>query len=250
MKKLTLLSLMILSFAVFSNAQTLATKMTKTDEKTIKVDPLAYNLLRDARSTSQTFPTKFGGYSADFIYNEDGKIYNGTIDYTPKVAFKFDLKGLTGDANKKLEGEVSSLISHRSGGDFTKSDGKYPITFGTDDKNPLGRMVCLNDEMKSCYRVRDNQVVQVNRTMNGEFFTINILETTPTADGKFLPRQFTVTYFDEKTKAIKRTQFFTDKYEQIEGAWLPKMRRVITCENGATTVRVMEFQNFKLKTAE
>jgi hypothetical protein len=244
MKKITVLSLAILTFAIFSNAQ----MMSKKDDSSIKVDPLAYDLLKDARSTSQNFPTNFGGYSADVIYNDNGKIYTGTIDYTPKVAMKIEIKGLEMPESKKLEGEITSLISHRRAGDFSKSDGKYPITFGADDQNPIGRMVCLNDELKSCYRVKNKQVVQVNRTMGGEFFTINILETTPTPEGKYLPRQFSVTYFDEKTKAMKRTQFFSDTFENMNGVFMPKSRRIITCESGETKVRIMEFANFKART--
>jgi hypothetical protein len=159
------------------------------------------------------------------------------------------MKGLAAEENKKLESDITSLITHRRGGDFSRGDGKYPITFGADDKNPIGRLVQLNDEMRSSYRIRDNQVVQVNRTMGGEFFTINILETTPVAGGKFLPRQFTVTYMDDKTKAIKRAQFFTDAYELVDDAWLPKTRRIITVENGRTNVRLIGFQNFKVKAA-
>ncbi len=243
MTKITIIIAAILTFAVLTNAQ----MMSKKDNDNIKVDPIAYDLLKEARTTSQNFPADFGGYSAEVIYNDNGKVYNGTVDYTPKVAMKFEMKGLEVTESKKLEGEITSLISHRKGGDFTKSDGKYPITFGADDKNPIGRMVCLNDELKSCYRVKNKQVVQVNRTMGGEFFTINILETTPTADGKFLPRQFSVTYFDDKTKLMKRTQFFSDSYENMNGVWMPKTRRIITCEKGETKVRIMEFTNFKAK---
>jgi hypothetical protein len=236
--------------AIFTHAQTVAVNKNKVDEKTtVKVDQAAYDLLKNSRSTSQNLPLDFAGYSADVVYNENGVVYNGTIDYTPKVALKFELKGLAKADFDKLESDITSLISHRRGGDFAKGDGKYPITFGADDKNPIGRLVELNDEMKSSYRVRNNQVVQVNRTMGGEFFTINILETTPVTDGKYLPRQFTVTYMDDKTKAIKKTQFFTDAYENVEGAWLPKTRRIITVENGQTNVRLIEFQNFKVKAA-
>lgn len=223
----------------------------KTDEKAaVKVDQAAYDLLKNSRSTSQNFPANFAGYSVDVTYNEDGNVYKGTVDYTPKVELKFEMKGLAAEDFKKLEGDLTSLISHRSGGDFAKGDGKYPITFGADDKNPIGRLVQLNDEMKSSYRVRNNQVMQVNRTMGGEFFTINILETTSVADGKFLPRQFSVTYMDAATKQIKKTQFFTDSYENVNNAWLPKMRRIITVENGRTGVRQINFENFKVKSGE
>ncbi len=232
------------------NAQiALAGKPAADTNPPAKADPAAYNMLNEARSSSRTFPADFGGYSADVVFNDNGTVHHGMMDYTPKVAFKFEMKSLDAAKSKKVEGDINSIVSHRRGGDFARGDGKYPITFGVDDKSPIGRLLCLNDEMKSCYRIRDKQVVQVNRTMGGEFFTINVLETTTLENGQFLPRQFTVSYFDEKTMAMKKTQAFTDKYELVSGVWVPKMRRIMTTENGTTTIQIIEFENFKLKTS-
>jgi Protein of unknown function (DUF3386) len=188
------------------------------------------------------------GYPEIIVYNENGKVHTGTLDYTPKIVLEVKVPTLSEAQQKELEGEVGSLLMHRRGGDFAKGDGKHPITFGPDDGNPIGRLVYLNDEMQSSYRVRDRQVVQVNRTMKGERFTINVLETTATPEGKFLPRQFTVTYFDT-TGAVKRAQAYTDTYTQVGGVWLPTSRRVITSEHGQTSVRMTELRQPKLKAA-
>ena len=250
MKKTAFTLFALFGFTLAAFAQTASDKAAFAAKPDIvKADPAAYNLLKEARSSSRNFPESFGGYSANVTFNDNGTVYRGTVDYTPKDELKFEMKGLAEDLSKKLEGDLNSLISHRRGGDFTKGDGRYPITYGEDDKSPIGRLLLLNDEMNSSYRIRDNQVVQVNRTFSGETILINILETTPTENGQFLPRQFAVTYVDPKTGAIKRTQAFTDKYELVGGAWLPKSRRVITTENGVTKVTVTEFENFKVKSA-
>lgn len=55
-------------------------------------------------------------------------------------------------------------------------------------------------------------------------FVISVLETTPLAGGKFLPRQFVVNYFDARTGALKRSEAFTDKYQQVNGVWFPAAR--------------------------
>ncbi len=249
MKKITFASLMIFSLAILAAAQTVAMNDKKMDDKLpAKADPAAYNLLKDARSTRATFPTNFGGFSANIVFNDNGKVHRGTLDYTPKVELVFEMKSLTGEPAKKLEGDLSSLITHRGGGDFARGDGKYPITFGADDKDPLGRLLLLNDEMRSSYRISRNQVVQVNRTFGGETILINILETTQTENGRFLPRQFVVTFIDPETKTIKRTQAFSDTYEKVGGVWMPKTRRVITTENGVASAQIITFENFKMKT--
>jgi hypothetical protein len=248
MKKLTsaLLTLVIASFT--ANAQTIAPTRNLTSAATTKTDQAAYNLLKEAHENRESFPLSFAGYSSDFTFNDNGKIYNGTFSYVPKVSLKLNVNGLSEADDKFVNEAVSSLVAHRRNPDFTKADGKYPINFGADDNSPLGRLICLDDDTKSCYRVKNAKVTQVNRTMEGMFFTINVLEITPTENGHFLPRQFTVTYFDEKTKAMKKSQSFSDEYENVNGAWLPKSRRIITSENGNSTVKSLEFKNFKLNT--
>jgi Protein of unknown function (DUF3386) len=246
MKKLTT-ALFLLAIVTFTtNAQTVATNKKTTISNAGKTDQAAYNQLKEAHENRESFPQTFAGYSSDFTFNDNGKIYSGTFNYVPRISLKLDVKGLSETDNKFVNEAVSSLVSHRRNPDFVKAEGKYPINFGTDDGSPLGRLICLEDDSKSCYRVKNAKVSQVNRTIEGLFFTINVLEITPTENGHFLPRQFTVTYFDEKTKAVKKSQSFSDEYENVNGAWLPKSRRIITSENGNSTVRIMEFSNFKM----
>ncbi len=246
MKKLTL-ALLTLAIATFTaNAQTIASIKKPTVATTTKTDQAAYNLLKEAHENRESFPLAFAGYTSDFTFNDNGKIYNGTFNYVPKVSLKLDVKGLSEADDKFVNEAIGSLVAHRRNPDFAKADGKYAITFGADDNSPLGKLICLDDDSKSCYRVKNSKVTQVNRTMEGMFFTINVLEITPTENGHFLPRQFTVNYFDEKTKVMKKSQSFSDEYENVNGAWLPKSRRIITSENGNSTVRMMEFKNFKI----
>src|SRR5262245_31058013 len=104
MKKLIILSLAILSLTVplfTAQAQSMAVKKSRPDDNApTKADPEAYDLLKNSRISSQNFPENFSGYSAEVIYNENGTVYNGTIDYTPKVELKFEMKGLAAEDYK------------------------------------------------------------------------------------------------------------------------------------------------------
>lgn len=214
-----------------------------------QADPAAYALLKEAHDHRETFGKDFPGLTAEVVCNDNGQTATGTLTYTPGEGVQLTLEGLSQEAARWARDQISSVLGHRRGGDFAQGDGRYPLAFAAEDRSPLGRKIVLNDALQSSYRVQNRQVVEVTRTMGGERFTITVLETLPVEDGKYLPRHFSVTYFDAKTGAIRRAQQFTDAYQKIGNAWLPVSRRVVTAENGTFTVRQIEFRNPRLLTA-
>ena len=233
-------------FSLFCLALCSISALAQTAE-TKKADPAAWNLLKSTRDTSQNFPANFAGVTADIVFNDNGKVTKGTLSYEVGKSGELKIEGLDEETKGWLNDQAMSVIAHRRGGDFAKGDGRHPITFGEDDGSPAGRRVVLNDSMKSSYRVRNQQVVEVDRTMADSHFTITVLETTPVAGGKFLPRHFTVTYFDAKSGALKRSEAFTDEYKQVDGVWFPASRRVVRAENGKVITRTIEFQNPQIR---
>jgi hypothetical protein len=218
-----------------------------TSSTTSAADPAAHDLLKAAHDSRATFAGAFAGIDADVTFDDNGTVYKGKAVYNTKGDTTLTAPDLKGDDAEWLDDQVGSLFGHRRGGDFDKGDGANPISFGPDDHSPLGRMVVLHDGLNSSYRVQDKQVTEVTRTMGDERFTITVLETTRTESGKYLPRQFMVTYFDAKTGAIKRAQAFTDAYAKTDGIWTPLSRRVITAENGGFTTRTLTFSNIHVR---
>ncbi len=233
-------------FTLFCLALLSVSALAQTAE-TKKADPAAWNLLKSTRETSQNFPASFAGVTVEIVLNDNGKVAKGTLSYEAGKGGELKIESLDEDMQGWLKEQATSIIAHRRGGDFAKGDGRHPITFGEDDNSPAGRRVVLNDSMKSSYRIRNQQVAEVDRTMGDSHFTITVLETTKTPDGKFLPRHFTVTYFDAKTGALKRSEAFMDEYKQIDGVWFPASRRVVRAENGKVVTRVIEFHNPRLR---
>jgi hypothetical protein len=212
-----------------------------------KADPAAWNLLKSARETSQNFPSNFAGVTVDIVLNDNGTVAKGSLSYEVGKGGELKIEGLDEETKGWLNDQAVSIIAHRRGGDFAKGDGRHPITFAEDDNSPAGRRIALNDSMKSYYRVRNHQVVEVDRRMGADHFIITVLETTKTPEGKSLPRHFTVTYFDAKTGAIKRTETFTDEYKLVDGVWFPASRRMVRAENGKVITRVTEFHNPRIR---
>ncbi|MEO7715222.1 MAG: DUF3386 family protein [Capsulimonas sp.] len=213
---------------------------------TAKNDPAAWDLLKAAHDSRQTFTSDFPGLTADITVNDNGDVKSGTISYGKDGEVKSNVAGLSADAKEWSEDQASSLIGHRMGGDFAKGEGKNPITFGADDHSPLGRTVQLNDRMQSNYRVRDNQVTEVTRTMGGQKFSITMLGTTTTDSGKYLPEQFIVTYFD-KNGGVDHVDAYTDSFANVDGYWLPATRRVVTTVSGGFHTRILTFRNVHIQ---
>jgi Protein of unknown function (DUF3386) len=232
----------ICSLALFSIGAT-----AQTANQAQKADPAAWNMLKSARETSQTLPANFAGVTVDVTVNDNGKIAKGSINYEAGKSAEIKIDGLDEETKGWLNDQTMSIIAHRRGGDFSKGDGRHPITFAEDDNSPAGRRIALNDQMKSHYRVRDNKVVEVDRTMGADHFIITVMETVKTPEGRNLPRHFTVTHFDAKSGAVKRTETFTDEYKLIDGVWFPASRRMSRAENGKVITRVIEFHNPRIR---
>lgn len=239
--------LSICCLALFSTVTIAQTANSSSTTHPQKADPAAWNTLKSARETSQTLPANFAGVTADVVLNNNGKIAKGSINYEVGKSVELKIEGLDEETKGWLNDQTMSIIAHRRGGDFSKGDGRHPITFATDDNSPAGRRIAVNDPMKSHYRVRNNQVVEVDRTMGGDHFIITVLETTKTPEGKNLPRHFTVTYFDHKSGAVKRAETFTDEYKLINGVWFPASRRMVRAENGEIITRIIEFHNPRIR---
>ena len=64
--------------------------------------------------------------------------------------------------------------------------------------------------------------------------------------GKYLPAEFSVTYFDSATGAIKRVDLYSDQFTKVGNAWIPSGRRVVTAEDGAFVTRTFALSNIRL----
>jgi hypothetical protein len=96
------------------------------------------------------------------------------------------------------------------------------------------------------YRVRDGQIMQVNRSAGPSRFTIDILHNTVLENGKYLPSSFTVSYRDAKTGKLNKVESFSERYENVGGFWLPAERQEVISGEGSTSVIRYEFSGLRL----
>jgi Protein of unknown function (DUF3386) len=202
----------------------------------VQDNPTARELLRRAFDRTSRWRADFVGFSAALIVNDNGVEHRGTVQVT--MPRSIDATVAEPDLQQWTQQQLAMMAGHRSYRAFDQADGKYILTLGPEEAHPLGRLVYIHgDGMNSRYRVRDERICQIQRSMERVKFTINIEETMTTREDKVLTTRFTVYYFAPSSGQLTQVESFADDYCEVGGIVLPKARRVTFADNGEARVR-------------
>jgi hypothetical protein len=202
----------------------------------VQDDPNARELLRRAFDRTARWRADFVGFTATLIANDNGVAHRGTV----KVTLPRTVEVTIAEAGLQQWGQqqLAMIAGHRVYRAFDQADGKYVLTLGPEEPHPLGRLIYIHgDGMSSRYRVRDERICQIQRSMERVQFTINIEDSMATRDGKVLTTRFTVYYFSPSTGELTQVESFADNYTEVHGVVLPTARRVTFADNGEARVR-------------
>ena len=209
-------------------------------------DAAATKLLADARAARAVYH-HFPGFTADIDVNLDGKATRGQVEVSDKGKVTLTLDDPA--AEKWAKNTLASTIAHRL--DSGSSSGETPCAFVDDDAHhPLGRAIrVLNDEFHSSYRIRDQQVIVVNRHMpgTGSRFTITVMENLRTKEGKFLPACYVVNTWDAKTDALTSSETHHETWQRVGAFDLPQETIVVRAAAGKLEARSMKLANIHLR---
>jgi hypothetical protein len=208
-------------------------------------DPGATKLLADARAARANWEN-FPGFSADVEVNFDGKVAAGTVSVDPKGKVTLQMNDPAASAWAKRM--LGSIVGHRlAGGDEEKT----PCAFADEAADhPLGRAIkVLNDEFHSSYRVRDKQVIEVNRVMKDARFTITVLENNLNAEKQYLPATYVVNYWDLKTNALQRAEAHYQSWQRIGRFDLPLGALVVTSLPSKQETKSLKLSKVRLEVA-
>ncbi|OAI54604.1 hypothetical protein AYO44_03420 [Planctomycetaceae bacterium SCGC AG-212-F19] len=213
-------------------------------------DPAAVALFEEAiaaRSSWKDFP----GFTATIAGNLDGRRFDGTVSIDAKGAVVFS----DNDQNREesvagwVQEQLESIVLHRLARPSSPDRPKPVLRFGEDrTDHPLGRLLVFDGgKFASSYRVKDKQIMVVNRHIGKENMTITILENDKNPDGLFLPRGYTVQYWDAATGGLTRTETIQDRWQRV-GAWdLPAQHTVTTATQAGVSVRTFSMSKHELK---
>ena len=207
-------------------------------------DPAATKLLADARAARAIYHN-FPGFSANIEVNLDGNARHGQveIDKDGKATLKLDDE----DAAKWAKNTLGSIIGHRLS---SGPDEETPCVFADEDQDhPLGRAIrVVNDEFHSSYRIRDRQVIVVNRQMPGSRFTIAVMESVLTQEKKFLPACYVVNTWDAKSNALTSSETHHQTWQRVGAFDLPKETLTVKATaGGKLESRSIKLSKIRLK---
>ncbi|HEY7152720.1 MAG TPA: DUF3386 family protein [Gemmataceae bacterium] len=192
----------------------------------------ATKLLADARAARVLYHD-FPGFTADIEVNINGKVLRGTVDVSGKGEVALKLEDAV--AVKWAKNTLGSIIGHRLS---SGPDEETPCAFVDEEEHhPLGRAIrVLNDEFHSSYRIRDRQVIVVNRHTPGSRFTITVMENIRTKEEKFLPACFVVNTWGSG-EALISSETHHQTWQRVGAFDLPKETLTVKAIPGETRTR-------------
>jgi hypothetical protein len=204
----------------------------------------ATKLLADARAARANWKD-FPGLTADLEVNVDGKVSKGKVEVSAKGGVTVTLDGEAKDWARRT---LSSIVGHRL--DNT-TDLKTPCAFAdTVTDHPLGRAIrVLNDEFHSSYRIRDRQVIVVNRQQGPVRFTIVVLENRVNEERQYLPAHYVVNTWDAKSGALKSSATHHQTWQRLGKFDLPATAMIVTASAGKMETRLLKLSNHRLREA-
>jgi hypothetical protein len=194
---------------------------------------------REGRAIWKDFP----GFASDVTIRFGGEQVSGKleIDADGVVSLEAPKSPLSDWAEEQL----NSLVQHRMP-DGEVSTGH--VTWADDEvDHPLGRKVSLGEsEMSSAYRLKDDVIMEVNRSMGKLRFTISVLEIERNAEGKYLPRSFAMNFFDSAGGELKNSLAYRNDWQRVGTFYLPTRILEVDAKKGGSTTKEIVFCNSRL----
>ncbi|MBE9030822.1 DUF3386 domain-containing protein [filamentous cyanobacterium LEGE 11480] len=211
----------------------------------IAVGTDATTLFKAAYDNRYTWDHDFPGYTADVTYRCEGTEFHGKakVSPDPRMGFKGEVTEITDEAVlKAVQGQLWEIAVHRVRRPFEKTHADNQFSFGKTDES--GAVEILIDGKVDHYKVRDQEIVLVHRTIHGSIVTINTFSFHDTGEG-CLSHTYDSVYQDAKTGEPKGGKSeFTDTYERV-GNYQILNRREIKTEEGTMEFTFSNIQLLK-----
>lgn len=205
----------------------------------------AREIFRAAYENRYTWDDNFPGYIADI------QIQQGEEVYTGKVRINSDLSvEVTGIEDEKVGesvyNQMRDIITHRKRSSFEKAHGKNEFYLGEKDATGAVEIGVEGDAMGSNYKVRGQQICQVNRVMGPVAFTINTQDSLDTGEG-YISTKYNAVFRNPNTDELRGKSEFEETYENVDGYYLPTREVVYSIdEGGKKTTTEFSFDKIEL----
>lgn len=215
-------------------------KVATTDAPAADGQPTANELLaqaREGRATWENFP----GFTAKVVVRVDEE--SSSAELIVDSLGEVKLKGISDSVKGWAYQQLQLAIRHRLPAPFSEDE----VVYGDDGKNPLGRLIRFEgDSAHSAYRVKDSVITEVNRSMGKMRFTISTLEVARNAEGKYLTKNYSASYWDTASGKLTSNEAVRQNWVRVGKYDLPAEHMVVKASDGAQKVLQITFTDHVL----
>jgi hypothetical protein len=191
---------------------------------------------------------RFAGFSAEVAGYFDGREFTGRVSV--KADGEVGIQTDNPDAKAWLQDHLESLVMHRQPppeGDASEAPAPRFRFVDEPEDHPLGRLIAVRgDQMASSYRIKDRQIMVVNRRMGQRNMTITVLENDTNTEGHFLPHSYVVQYWDAASGKLLSAETIQERWQRVGPLDLPVLHSVTTASDIGLSTRVVRFSQLKL----
>lgn len=204
----------------------------------------ARDLFRAAYENRYTWDANFPGYSADI------EVKQGEEVYTAKIRINKDMSvEVTGIENEQVQESIYTqlrdIITHRKRSSFEQAHAKNEFNLGQTDDSGAVEILVKGDAMGSNYKVREQVISQVSRTMGRISFVIDTKETLDTGAG-YVPTRYDVIFRNAQSGELTAQRQHEDYFEKIGDYYIMTREVIHSTENGQQITTEFNFSNIKL----
>lgn len=208
----------------------------------------AEEMMVRAHEARMTWGEGFPGFEAEMVVRADGEVHRCSVKVTAGGAVLLNMPKPRPKSVEWAQDRLQSVVDHRQAGSR-----KYDVSFADDDTDhPFGRLIKFNqDRLHSVYRIQGDLIREVHRTVGQTRFIISVIEVTQTAEKKYLPRTYTVSYWDADSGGLKRSDTFYSGWTRVGAFDLPaRLLVVTTAGDRRRDVRELRLSDHRLLKAE
>ena len=185
----------------------------------------------------------FPGFRAKLNANVDGVTAEGTVKVSPDGAVSVFLP--SGDAFAWVTPSLKSIVGHR----LTSAGAIENVAYADDQRShPMGRLLRSTVATdKSLWRVQGDLMTEVHRINDKTRFVISVVDVARNAEGKHLPKNFSITTWDTASGQLKSSRQVSNEWTRVGSIDLPsKVRAIISHEDGSRRVEQIEILGHEL----
>ena len=190
----------------------------------------------------------FHGFSAEVSVYLDGRSHIGRVVVTADGEVSFANEPAFEDeaAREWIRDQLHSMVIHRVPSSGIRS--KPVLCFSDrDSEHPLGRLLTFHGgRFAATYRIRDDEIIVVNRNLGRENMSLQMLESERNPEGKVLPRAYQVQYRDAETGAITRVETVRNRWQRVGKFDLPETVGQSVSSAAGVSVRSMKLTSTML----